>query len=106
MQIQIEDGTLAVSVKRGDEFEETKLDYITLHLGLDALERKHQLPIVDGIVQPTVEFVKELAQWLRSEGMPDCTPTMAWNLWRGYYAARSQLKKSTDELLTLPIGTN
>ena len=106
MQIEINDGTLAISVKRDESVQETKLDFITLHLGLDELERKHQLKVVDGMLQPTVEFVKELSHWLRTEGIAECTPTMAWNLWRSYYTTRSQLKKSTDGQLTSPTGTN
>lgn len=63
----------------------------------EACEDRHSLQSTDGRMRPTPEFLSDLASSLGVCGIPDCTPTIAWQVWIAVSEQLSALKKSTNE---------
>lgn len=96
--LELQDDSIAVVVKRGDvESKPYAVDLLELRLLVEELEEKHQLPIVDGRVQASRAFLRELAEGLQSMGVGDATPTVAAKLWQRLSEVVDALKKNTLE---------
>jgi hypothetical protein len=77
----LNDGTLTFRVRRRDGQESThEVDLLLLKLTCERCEQEHGLQVVEGRVQPTAEFLTDLASRL-SQWIAGCTPTLAWQAW-------------------------
>ena len=105
MKLEVSDGTLALTVASGETKKELSLDFISTQLLITELEEIHNVPTKDGFVQPTREFLQDLARRLQDDGIEGCTPTMAWQLWQKIYQMQAALKKNIDTPLESPSTT-
>ena len=72
-----------------------EMDASVVKLCAEALERKHELPIVDGVIHPSAAFAAELADNLKSLGY-ECTPTVALHAWAKASEYFAELQKKTN----------
>ena len=87
------DGTLRFRVKRHDGAETVHtLDLLLLKLTCERCEEDHQLVIAEGRMQPTADFLQDLASRLAGIGLDGCTPTMAWKAWVAASEEMARLK--------------
>ncbi len=94
----LSDGTLRFVVRKpGQEDVPIVADLLILKLTCEACEDRHSLQSTDGRMRPTPEFLSDLASSLGVCGIPDCTPTIAWQVWIAVSEQLSALKKSTNE---------
>ena len=100
------DGSLAFRVKRADGSEQAlSIDLLILKLTCQQCEEDHDLQVVNGRINPTPRFLKDLAERLGEFGVTNCTPSLAWQLWLASIEQMEQLKKTTSTTPTLPSGT-
>lgn len=78
----LESGELVFRVRRGQAEVDHTIDLLALKLTCEACEQEHSLRVTeDNKLQPTTEFLVDLAGRLESLGICGCTPTVAWQIW-------------------------
>ncbi len=94
------DGTLLFHVRRRDGTEsEHTVDLLVLKLACEDCEKKHQIGRgVGEPMQPTPEFLVDLAERLSGFGLDNCTPTLAWQAWKAATEQMSRLGESQGEM--------
>ena len=91
---ELDDGRVTFQVNNGpQDGKQFQLDTITLKLACEEIEEAHKLSAKG--YKPTIEFLKDLAKRL-SEFIPDCTPTLAYNVWDETNKKFLTLKKNTS----------
>lgn len=92
------DGQILFSIKHPDGTEtKHEVDLLVLKVTCEKAEDDHQLQTVDGRIRPTAEFLVDLAGRLATCGLPNCTPTHAWQAWIAVTEAMATLKNSISE---------
>ena len=77
---------------------ERAVDVISLRLAVEEAEAKHRLDKDEaGNLRPTATFLASLAGLLKEAGLPDCTPSLAYQLWCVSGGLMDGLKKNTSE---------
>jgi len=96
--VDLQTGTLKFNVvdDATGEKKPSEIDVLVLKLACEALERMHNLEVADNKFVPTPEFLFGLSEKLKDLGVPDCTPTMAFQLWCAAGAQMETLKKNTE----------
>lgn len=97
----LDDGRLQFVVRRRDGSANDDavyaLDLLLVKLACEQLEAKHQLPTLEnGQLQPTPEFLIDLAERLDGLGLAACTPTLAWQVWQAASHELGSLKKNMN----------
>jgi hypothetical protein len=91
----VNDGTIGISVKGGRYDGQTiEMDLTLLKLASEEMERKHDLPTVDGMTQATTGFAKDLSEALVELGY-NCTPAIALRAWVEVCKYFVELQKKT-----------
>ena len=91
----VNDGTIAVTVKGGPYDGQTiEMDITLVKLAAEEMERKHDLPTVDGMTQATTGFAKDLSAELVELGY-NCTPAIALHAWVKVCQYFVELQKKT-----------
>jgi hypothetical protein len=104
--VVLDDGSFEFTIRKKDGAESTgKIDLLVLKLCCEQCENDHHLAVNNGMVIPTPPFLTDLCSRLIANGVSDCTPTVAWSLWRAGIDAMNQLKKTTNETPSSPSGT-
>jgi hypothetical protein len=94
----LSDGTLRFRVRRRDGSETVHdVDLLLLKVTCEQLEDQHQLQVKNGRIQPTADFLKDLASQLGGCGLDGCTPTLAWQAWIAATEAMATLKNAISE---------
>jgi hypothetical protein len=94
------DGELIFAVRRADgTVTEHRVDLLMLKLTCEQCETAHRLTDAEGQVNPTPEFLLDLAGKLQAIGIERCTPTLAWQAW---VAASEQMQMLKKNLSTTP----
>lgn len=94
----LSDGQLRFRVRHRDGTETTHdVDLLVLKVTCEQCEDRHQLTVKDGRIQPTPEFLVDLAGRLAGCGLADCTPTLAWQAWIAATEAMTTLKNAMSE---------
>lgn len=101
----LSDGSLKYTITHNDkESQEGSIDLLILKLCCERCEEEHKLPVVDGTIPPTPEFLIDLAARLSICGVEHCTPSMAWQLWHTSIKQMEILKKTMNSTPSLPTG--
>lgn len=102
----LSDGLLHVKVKSSSDGTEKEyaIDLLALRLACEECENSHHLEVKDGKLMPTLNFLADLAARL---GMfiPECSVSVAFQLWGQSVREIEFLKKNTSETLNLPTGS-
>jgi hypothetical protein len=92
------DGKVRFRVRRSGGAETVhEVDLLVLKVTCEQCEDQHQLTIKDGRIQPTADFLIDLAGRLTAYGLADCTPTLAWQAWIAATEAMASLKNAMSE---------
>ena len=97
--MELPTGELEIQFKSGNETKTEKFDLLDLRLMCGELEEKHKLPIVDGVIKPSREFLQDLASQLDSE-INGCTSTQAYAVWIQSNDLFQDLKKNIAAMPT------
>ncbi|MEI7673282.1 MAG: hypothetical protein WCK00_14320 [Deltaproteobacteria bacterium] len=94
------DGALLFCVHRRDGTQtEHKVDLLVLKLACEDCEKQHSINRGIGEpMQPTPEFLIDLAERLSGFGLDNCTPTLAWQAWKAATEQMSRLGESQGEM--------
>lgn len=91
----VNDGTIGISVRGGQyDGQKIEMDITLLKLASEEMERKHDLPTVDGMTQATTGFAKDLSEALVELGY-SCTPAIALRAWVEVCKYFVELQKKT-----------
>lgn len=94
----LSDGKVRFRVRRSGGAETVhEVDLLVLKVTCEQCEDQHQLTIKDGRIQPTADFLIDLAGRLTAYGLADCTPTLAWQAWIAATEAMASLKNAMSE---------
>lgn len=87
-------GEIVFSVQSPDGPVDRKVDVLWLKLTCEAAEKEHCIGTdSEGRLMATAEFLDGLAQKI-SVKVPECTPTMAWQMWIAAADAMTELKNA------------
>jgi hypothetical protein len=78
--VQLVDGTWRFTVQKDGEAHECSVDTMMLKLEIEKLEQQHGIVPQDGMLRPTVEFMRDLVAVLETMGVP-ATPVIAYQLY-------------------------
>ena len=102
----LSDGSLEFRILRKDGTETpVSIDLLVLKLCCEQCEEDHRLKTANGMTTPTPAFLHDLAGRLAENGVPDCTPSLAWQLWIASIEQMSRLKKTTNGTPKSLFGT-
>lgn len=93
-RIRLHDGGIRFFVPGGAELVPWDCDVTILKLACESLERKHGLPEIDQRIQATELFLQELSSELGLLGCPNCSPTMARQIWIAVAEKFGQIEKT------------
>lgn len=100
-----DDGQISLTFRRGDgSAVEITDDLLLLRLECEALEAKHKLPVQDGCLHATADFLADLTARLKQRHA-SVTPTIAAHVWRVTSEKFAAAKKNTNDPPNLPTGT-
>ncbi len=91
------DGTLSLRVRGGElDGKVVAIDVMSASLACEALTTRHG--VYEKGWKATPEFLRDLTDVFRSEGVEGCTASLAYQLWHKVTKAWSDLKKNMSEL--------
>lgn len=90
--LSIDESKFSVCLRDGDTSRTIDLDLLETRLALESVERSHDIAAPGWTVTP--EFLRDLAAALAPLGLPDCSPTVAYQIWNGVVSAWADVKKN------------
>jgi hypothetical protein len=101
--IDLDSGTLVFGNAKTDKVH--TFDLMVLQLTIEQLQGKHNLKAdKDGFLQPTPDFLRELAGEMDALGFDGCSPTQAHQIWVTTSVAMVSLKKKLRQSLNSVTG--
>lgn len=100
----IDDGTIPVKIQGGESDGKTvQLDLMLAKIAFEEVEIKHKVyetkgPDGKSNWKATTAFLADAAKAMQSVGVPNCTGTMAYQLWSIVSQRWIDLKKNTREV--------
>lgn len=106
--IQLEDGLLRFSIlnRSTGEHVNHSLDVLLLRLTCQECEELHNLPTDDdGSYKVSAAYLADLTSRIIALGVPECTASIAYQLWGASVREMSALQKKTSEMPSSPSGS-
>jgi hypothetical protein len=106
--IQLEDGLLRFTILNRETGEATKhsLDVLLLRLTCQECEALHNLQAdANGSYVVTSAYLADLTNRIAGMGVPECTASIAYQLWGASIRGIDDLQKKTSETPSLPSGS-
>lgn len=104
--INLEDGLLRFTIlnsKTGESVNHS-LDVLLLRLTCQECEAMHNLQVENGSYVVTAAYLADLTARIADLGVPECTASIAYQLWGASVREIDTLQKKTNETPNLPSG--
>jgi len=105
--IQLEDGLLRFTILNRETGESVNhsLDVLLLRLTCQECEALHNLQVENGSYVVTAAYLADLTSRIAGLGVPECTASIAYQLWGASVREIDALQKKTNETQSLPTGS-
>lgn len=105
--ITLDDGLLTFTILNRETGESAKhsLDVLLLRLTCQECESLHNLQVEDGSYVVTAAYLADLTARIAGLGVPECTASIAYQLWGASVREIDSLQKKTNETPSLPGGS-
>lgn len=79
--IRLDSGEITFTIRIEEKTRTWTADCVQLKLIAESLQEQHGLKSVNGVFQPTPEFLEALSREYGLAGCQGCTPTVARQIW-------------------------